>query len=318
MNHYTLRFIGQGLCVNVLKNLKIGVLEELLGPDAGGLSASSIASLKKIWIKELKEWAKRPITEKFAYLWVDGVNVSIRLGEDKSICLLVVMGVTISGEKKLLAVDGGYRESKENWKIIFNDLIDRGLEAPLLIAGDGALGMWAAIKEIEIFKDTKEQRCWFHKMGNVVNTLPKRLHDQAKNSMNEMMKSETRKDADRELKKFKLFFEDKYPKAVKCLEKDWKELTTFFDFPALHWQHIRTTNPIESAFATVKLRTKTTKGAGNTEMAKAMAFKLLYESESRWRKIRGFKELEILWAGGIYKDGKLIEDDSGQQDAVAF
>lgn len=284
-------------------------LKDLLGEDASGLSASSISSLKKTWSSELDEWKKREINEKYVYLWADGVNVSIRLGEDKKICLLVVMGVSESGEKHLLAVEAGYRESKDSWKFVFNNLISRGLKPPMLIIGDGGLGLWAAISEIEDFSKVKVQRCWVHKIANVLDKLPKRLHPQVKSLLHEMMNAPKIKAAKQSFNTFKKTLNDKYPKAVKCLEKDWDKMNQFFKFPAKHWPHIKTSNPIESAFATVKLRTKSTKGAGNAEMAKIMAFKLLREAEKKWRKIRGSNEIIKILAGNFYEDGVLLDNN---------
>ena len=288
-------------------------LNALLGEDAGGLKKSSIALLKRSWGKELEAWKKMPITDEFVYIWADGVNVSVRLGEDKKLCLLVLIGVNQDGEKKLLAVEAGYRESKDSWTAVFNDLISRGLNSPLVIIGDGALGLWSAVRSMEHFKHTKEQRCWFHKLGNILDKFPKRVQPRAKKSLYEMMRAEKEADAIVESKKFQTEFHKKYPKAVKCLVDDWDELTSFFSFPAEHWKHIRTSNPIESAFATVKLRTKVTKGAGSLEVAETFAFKLLYESQKRWKKIKGFREIPNLLNGVLYKDGEILEGSSNQK-----
>ena len=284
-----------------------GALSSLLGEGAKGLSKSSIHSLKRSWERDLMDWKQREIQENFVYLWVDGVYANVRLGDDKRACLLVAMGVTERGEKKLLAVEAGYRESKENWKRIFEDLQSRGLCPPLCVIGDGSLGLWGAVKEMEFFKKTREQRCWFHKMGNVLNKLPKRLQPKAKELLREMMRSDTKKDSWKIKNRFNLEFEAKYPQAVECLNKDWSQLTTYFDFPAWHWQHLRTTNPIESTFATVKQRTRATKGAGSVKMAEVMAFKLMLEAEKRWQRIRGYEEISNLLRGEVYKDGKLVQ-----------
>jgi len=291
-------------------------LEELFGEGVQGLSKSSIHSLKKSWEKDLSEWRSSPIEENFVYLWVDGVNVKVRLGEDKSLSLLVVIGVNQNGEKKLLAVNSGYRESKASWTAVFNDLKKRGMKAPHCIIGDGALGLWSCTGEMEFLSNTKEQRCWFHKMGNVLNKLPKRVQARAKTLLHDMMKAKDRKDADLEKKAFESEFKDKYPKAVECLNKDWDKLTTFFDFPAPHWQHIRTTNPIESTFATVKLRTRVTKGAGSPKIAETMAFKLLKESEKKWKKIKGYEHIKNILDGVVYKDGGIEEAKSDQQEVA--
>jgi len=291
-------------------------LKDLFGDNCGGLSASSISALKKSWKADLDEWHDRKINDQFVYLWCDGVYTKVRIGEDKKLSLLVVIGVTTTGEKKVVAIESGYRESKESWKLIFNNLIKRGLNIPHLIIGDGALGLWSAVREISNFKSTREQRCWVHKIANVLDKLPKRLQPKVKSMLHEMMSAEKESDAVLVFKDFQHEFHEKYPKAVKCLADDWKELTTFFSFPAMHWQHLRTSNPIESAFASVKLRTYSTKGAGSKEMAELMAFKLLMESEKSWRKIRGFEEITNLIQGAIYKDGEIVES-CGEHQAVA-
>lgn len=291
-------------------------LEELLGADVGGLSSSSISLLKKQWEREFKDWKKRDILEEFVYLWCDGVNFKVRLGDDKKASLLVVIGVNTKGEKKLLAAEGGYRESKESWKTLFSDLESRGLNSPLMVMGDGALGLWSALREMELFKETKEQRCWVHKIANVLNLLPKRLQPQAKSLLQEMMKAPSRSEANRQLGLFKSTFKDKYEKAYLCLDKDWDALTNFFDFPAAQWTALRTTNPIESAFATVKQRTSSTKGAGSVAMAEGLAFKLLTECEKKWRPIKGHKEIENQLAGALYKDGIMIEKKRNQEEVA--
>ena len=302
----------KGLSANAFSE----ALEELLGEGIKGLSKSSIHTLKKSWESDMDEWKKSPINDQFVYLWADGVHVKIRLGEDKSISLLVVIGVNQNGEKKLLAVDSGYRESEDSWRSVFLDLQKRGLNAPLCIVGDGALGLWACTRKMEFFKQAKEQRCWFHKMGNILNKLPKRLHSRAKSLLQDMMGADKKSDAQICKKDFEKEFTDKHPKAVECLLKDWDKLTSFFDFPGAHWCHIKTTNPIESMFATVKLRTRVTKGSGSRKMAETMAFKLMKEAEKKWRKIRKPEEVKKLLAGELYKDGKIIESKHDQQ-AVA-
>lgn len=288
-------------------------LKGLLGEDAGGLSSSAISALKKTWEQEFADWKKRDILEEYVYLWCDGVNIEIRLGEDKRACLLVVIGVTKEGKKKLLAVEAGYRESKESWKTLFSDLETRGLKSPLMVIGDGGLGLWACVRDMEFFKQAKEQRCWVHKIANVLDKLPKRLQPKAKTLLHEMMRAPTKSEANRQLTIFRDSYNDKYPKAYKCLEKDWGPLTSFFNFPASQWLSLRTSNPIESAFATVKLRTSVTKGAGNAKMAEAMAFKLLRECEKKWRTLRGYREIENLLNGALYKDGILIESSANQE-----
>ena len=281
--------------------------EEIFGADATvGLSASSITILKKTWEKEFDDWKKRPIAGEYAYIWVDGVHVSIRLGEDKRLCLLVVIGVAKSGEKHLLAVEPGYRESSDSWAAVLRDMKSRGFKAPLLAVGDGALGFWSALGSVDGFQETASQRCWVHKIRNVLDVLPKRLHGEAKGLMHAMMNASSRADADMAKKEFTKTFDAKFPKAVEGIEKSWPELTAFFDFPARHWIHLRTTNPIESSFATVRLRYNVTRGAGSPKAAAAMSFKLLQDAEKTWKKIRGYEDLPMLLSGVAFKDGIML------------
>ncbi len=292
-------------------------LKEFLGEGTSGLSASSIVALKRSWEVEFHNWKKKPITKKFVYLWADGIHVSIRLGEDRKLCLLVILGVTESGEKELLAVESGYRESKDSWKAVLDDLHARGLNAPLLAIGDGALGFWAAIRESELTKKTKEQRCWVHKIANVLDKLPKRIQPRAKGMLHEIMRAEKMSDAKIAKEKFAAAFHAKFPEAVNRIEKDWQELTAFFSFPAMHWQHIRTTNAIESSFATVRLRTNVTKGAGCKRAAETMTFKLLKDAENNWRRIRGHEEIKNVLAGVAYRDGIMVPATQLQGERAA-
>jgi transposase-like protein len=291
-------------------------LSEFFGKGMRGLSPASIVKLKKSWEDEFESWSKRKITKEYLYIWADGVNVEIRLGEDDRLCLLVIIGVTSEGKKELLAVESGYRESAESWLSVLRSLKARGLNAPLVACGDGALGFWKALRTCDGLKTTREQRCWVHKIANVLDKLPKRLQAQAKSSLHEMMRANTKSDAEKELKYFIKNYEDKYPKAVECLVKSWIELTTYFDFPASHWIHLRTTNPIESSFATVKLRTRVTKGAGSKKCAEVMAFKLLIECEKKWRAINGVNEIKNLIEGLAYKDGVMVPNKK-HHEAVA-
>jgi putative transposase len=294
-----------------LKGLSSGdfqsALEGLLGEDAtAGLSPSVIVALKRSWEREHAEWCRRQITERFVYLYADGIHVAVRLGEDKSLCLLVIIGVNELGEKKLLSVEAGFRESKDSWKAVLSDLASRGLRAPVLAVGDGALGFWSALRELEEFRTTRAQRCWFHKMSNVLNALPERLQGAAKKQLREMMTSPTLSDAVAARKRFESDYHAKYPKAVEKIMKDWVELTAFFSLPARHWQHLRTTNAIESTFAAVRLRTNVTKGAGSLVSAKTMTFKLLQDAERRWNRIRGFEEIENVLNGVVYVNGVVV------------
>lgn len=303
----------KGLSTNDFKS----ALAEFLGEGTLGLSPASIVKLKRIWEAEHDEWNKRQITKKYVYIWADGVNVEIRLGEDKKLCLLVVIGVTEDGEKELLAVEGGYRESKDSWLSLLRSLTRRGLNAPMLAVGDGALGFWAALRACGGFEKTREQRCWVHKIANVLDKLPKRLQAKAKDLLHQMMKADNLGDAEKERVEFEKLFADKHPKAVDCLVKSWSELTAFFDFPAAHWPHIRTTNPIESSFATVKLRTKVTREAGSKKTAEVMAFKLLKECEKKWRSIRSPGEIKNLLEGLAYKDGVMLPRESHHEAAAS-
>lgn len=306
------------LPVLYLKGLSGNAFQEalvnILGEGVSGLSPASISALKKSWERDFQEWKFQKITDRFVYVWADGVNVKIRLGEDKKLCLLVVLGVTEQGEKKLLAVEPGYRESTESWSFVLRDLKKRGLNCPLLVIGDGALGFWAALREI--FPDATEARCWVHKIANVLDKLPKRNQPKAKELLHEMMYAETEADAVEARKVFEIAFEVKYPKAVERITKDWRELTRHFSFPAHHWSHIRSTNPIESIFATVKLRTRTTKGAGNAKVAATMAFKLMMEAQKKWRRINGVEELTRLLSGVAYKDGIVVTAESHREVAT--
>ena len=288
-------------------------LRDLLGEDASGLSSSSIQRLTEQWQAEHAAFSTRELRfHRYAYLFVDGVNVAVRLGEDAKLCLLVVIGVRDDGHKELLAVEDGYRESEDSWAAVLRDLRDRGLNEPRLVTGDGALGAWAALRTV--FSAAKEQRCWVHKTANVLDALPKRLQPRAKTLLHEMAEAPTRADAGKARERFRAEFDAKYPKAVAKLDKDWEQLTAFYSFPAEHWRHLRTTNPIESSFATVKLRTKVTKGAGSKQAALAMAYKLLDAAQERWRRINGHELVSDVLDGVTFKDGIKVTDDETTTD----
>lgn len=296
---------------------KIGdVLKEHFGEGSLGLSPATLVKLIRKWETEFNEWRTRSITSNYVYIWVDGVNVKVRLGDDKKICLLVVIGVKEDGSKELIAVQNGFRESKESWSTLLRDLLERGFKAPLVAVADGALGFWSAIRDFEEFENTKEQRCWVHKIKNVMDKLPKRIQSEIKSQLHDMMRAKDVETAEKIKKRFVRVYGDKYPKAVDCLVKDWKPLTVFFDYPAEHWISLRTTNPIESSFATVKLRTKVTKGSGSPEAAAALAFKLLLECEKKWRRIKGHKEISNLLKGVEYKDGVMVAQKPNREGAV--
>ncbi len=290
-------------------------LRDLLGVDASGLSSSSVQRLTETWQAEHATFRTRELRfHRYAYLFVDGVNVSVRLGEDPKLCLLVVIGVREDGEKELLAVEDGYRESEDSWSVVFRDLRDRGMNEPKLVTGDGALGAWAALRNV--FPGSKEQRCWVHKTANVLDVLPKRLQPRAKSLLHEMAEAPTRADARKALERFRAEFDAKYPKAVAKLDKDWDALTAFYDFPAEHWRHLRTTNPIESSFATVKLRTKVTKGAGSKKAALAMAYKLLDAAQERWRRFNGHELVGDVLDGVKFKDGVKVTDEDNNDNEM--
>jgi transposase-like protein len=282
-------------------------LEAILGPQAKGLSASTVVRLKEIWTEEYTEWSKRDLSGKhYVYVWADGVYCNARLEDERS-CLLVVMGADSFGNKELLAVSDGYRESTQSWKEILRDLRSRGLEkAPALAVCDGAMGFQAAAAEI--WPETRIQRCWFHKSGNVLDKLPKALQAKGKGMLHDMYLAPTREEA---LKAFALFVESfgaKYPKAVECLVKDKDDLFAFYDFPAMHWIHLRTTNPIESTFATVRLRHRRTKGNGTRKATLAMVYKLCREAEQSWRKLDGFKFIPLVEAGIKFVNGERADE----------
>ena len=237
-------------------------LKAILGEGVEGLSATTVTRLKRVWEDEYKEWGRRSLADKhYAYIWADGVYFNIRLEEDRQ-CILVIMGATEDGRKELIAVSDGYRESEQSWTAMFLGLKNRGLSiAPSIAVGDGALGFWKALRKV--FPNTREQRCWVHKTANVLDKLPKRLRSRGKSMLHEIWMASTRDDADSAFDLFLSTFSAKYPKASSCLDKDRDMLLTFYDFPAEHWSHLRTTNPIESTFATVRLRTRRTKGSGS-------------------------------------------------------
>jgi len=289
-----------------LKGISTGEFSEaltaLLGPEAPGLSASTVVRLKEGWQKDYEAWSKRSLAgSRYVYFWVDGIHFNIRLEGERQ-CILVVIGATPEGKKELVAVQDGLRESEQSWRELLLDLKARGLaEGPKLAVGDGALGFWAALRKV--FGETREQRCWVHKTANVLNDLPKGKQGKAKSMLHDIWMAETKADAD---KAFDLFIETwqaKYPKAAACLAKDRDVLLAFYDFPAEHWVHIRTTNPIESTFATVRLRTVRTKGCGSRIACLTMVFRLVQSAEESWRILNGSKLLEDVVKGIQFIDG---------------
>ena len=276
-------------------------LQALLGEDAAGLSPTNITRLTAGWEKEYTEFRRRDLTgREYVYVWVDGVHFNIRLENDR-LCTLVMIGVRPNGEKDLLAVEDGYRESAESWKTVLRDLQRRGLIAPVVAVGDGALGFWAAAREV--WPATREQGCWCHKLGNVLDQLPPRLQPRAKRALHEMMYAERRADCEAAKTRFAAEYQAKYPEAVKSLTANWERLVTFCALPAEHWKHLRTTNVIESAFATVRLRERVTKGAGSRTKGLLMAFKLLDMAQQRWRRLDGAHLLPLVRNGVKFVDG---------------
>jgi len=277
-------------------------LTALLGKDAPGLSAATISRLKEVWKEEYQQFSRRDLTGKnFVYLWADGVHFGVRL-EDASQCILVVIGATADGKKQCLAMGDGYRESEQSWKELLLDLKQRGLQIdPKLATGDGALGFWKALPQV--FGATRAQRCWVHKTMNVLNKLPQGLQAKGKADLHEIWMAECRVDAEQAFDQFLTTYGAKYPKATECLEKDRETLLTFYDFPAEHWLHIRTTNPIESTFATVRLRTSKTRGCVSRAGMLAMVFKLTKTAEQNWRTLKGHALLAQIVEGVRFKDG---------------
>ena len=277
-------------------------LAALLGPEAAGLSASAVARLKGCWMEEYRSWRRAKLgRDRWVYWWVDGIYSGLR-AEDQRLCALVVIGVNERGEKKLLALEDGVRESKQSWREVLLELKGRGLTIPPRLAvGDGALGFWAAVREI--YPETRPQRCWVHKTANVLNYLPKALQPKAKAGLHEILMAETKAQALVAFAQFVTIFEAKYPKAVECLVKDREALLAFYDFPAEHWVHIRTTNPIESTFATIRHRTDRTKGCLTRDGMLSLIFKLGMSAEKNWRRLRGFQWLAKVIDGIKFHDG---------------
>ena len=300
-----------------LKGISTGDYQEalaaLLGDQAKGLSANTVSRLKKQWEDEHTEWRQRDLSDRrYVYWWADGVYSNVRM--DDRLCLLVIIGVTEQGRKELVAVEDGFRESADSWETLLTGLRERGLtQAPKLAVGDGAMGFWAALSKI--YPATDHQRCWVHKTANVLNKLPKSVQPKVKADLHDIWMAETRDEAhkafDRTLKRF----EAKYPKAMECLAKDRNELLAFYDYPAEHWVHIRTTNPIESTFATVRLRSKRSRNCGSRATTLAMVFKLLQSAEKRWKRIKGFRKLELVVNNVRFQDGEQVTDQSDRTAA---
>jgi len=294
-----------------LKGISTGdfseALQPLLGEQAKGLSPNVIVRLKEQWTVEYEEWNRRDLTDKrYVYIWADGIHVNVRLEDTENArqCLLVVMGATADGYKELLAVRDGYRESEQSWHELLIDLKQRGLTlAPQLATGDGGLGFWAALRKV--YPETREQRCWVHKTANVLNNLPRSVQPRAKADLHEIWMAETRESANKALEAFLGKYQAKYADACECLTKDRDVLMAFYDFPAEHWKHLRTTNPIESTFATIRLRHRRTKGSGTRKTSLTMMFKLAQAAQRHWHRLNGHEQLDLLLQGRVFVDGVL-------------
>ncbi|MEO1530062.1 MAG: IS256 family transposase [Planctomycetota bacterium] len=284
-------------------------LQALVGERARGLSANVVVRLKEQWCDEYDQWSKRDLSEKrYVYVWADGIYAKVRLEDDanKKQCLLVVMGAAADGKKELIAVLDGYRESEQSWSELLLDLKQRGLKlAPKVAIGDGALGFWKALRKV--FPQAREQRCWVHKTANVLNKMPKSVQSKAKQALHEIWQAETKADAEQAFDNFIEKYEAKYSPACECLKKDREVLLTFYDFPAEHWSHLRTTNPIESTFATIRLRHRRTKGNGTRRASLAMMFKLAQSAAKKWRRLNSHDKIIHVIEGRPFKDGIMQE-----------
>jgi len=300
------------LPVLYLKGISTGdfseALEKIVGKDAMGLSAQTIVRLKSVWQEEYAQWNKRDLSKaEYTYWWVDGIHCNVRLGDDKRVCIMVIIGATKDGQKEVVAVVEGYREDKESWASILRDLIRRGLKhGPKLAVGDGALGFWAAMADV--MPEVKSQLCWVHKMGNVFSKLPDSLHTKTKKMLNEIFMAPTKMDANIAFDIFIEEFDAKYPKAVDCMRDHRQELLEFYNYPAEHWCHLRTTNIVESPFATVRLRTTKTKGCGSVIATLTMVFKLLQSAEKHWISLRSKEKVDEVFNGIKFEDGKKVEE----------
>ena len=293
----------------------VPALGQFLGSTAG-LSAPVITKLTEAWKAEQRSFAERDLSEvDYVYLWADGIHVNIRLDEHK-LCLLVMIGVRADGRKELVALADGYRESSESWADLLRDCARRGMRAPVLAIGDGALGFWGALREV--FPQAREQRCWFHKIANVLGALPKSAHPGAKKALAEIWNAEDKNHARAAAKAFEAAYGAKFPKATAKITDDLEQLLAFYDYPAEHWIHLRTTNPIESTFATVRHRTKITRGPGSRAAGLAMAFKLIEAAQDRWRAVNAPHLVALVRVGATFVNGKLVErpDDHHQPEAA--
>ncbi len=311
--------VAEVLPILYLRGLSTGDFREalpvLLGPDAAGLSATNIARLTSSWEAEYHRFRQRSLKDRdYVYVWADGIHVNLRLEEDR-LCLLVVIGVRPDGTKELIAVEDGYRESTESWLSLLRQLKARGMRAPVVAVGDSALGFWTAVRQV--WPETREQRCWVHRLANVLDKLPKRLQAEAKAALREILGQETRAGAEAGIAAFVERYGTKYPKAAASLTRDQAELLTYFDFPAGHWKSLRTTNVVESPFATVRLRQRVTKGNGSRTKGLTMAYKLLEMAQQRWRRLDAAAHLPMVRAGARFENGVLVERDQEEGERAA-
>jgi len=288
-------------------------LSALLGPDAPGLSPSTISRLKDVWKDELAAWQTRDLSaQRFVYWWVDGVYLHARLEEAKQ-CILVVIGADETGKKHLVGLQDGWRENEQSWTELLRDLKGRGLSAgPEVAVGDGALGFWQAL--VKVYGQARCQRCWVHKTANVLSKLPKGVQKKAKEALHAIWMAPSKAEANKAFDRFLATYEPKYPKAAQCLAKDREELLTFYDFPAEHWVHLRTTNPVESTLGTVRLRTHKTRGCLSRSTAMTMVFKLVLSAQKRWRRLNASDNLKDVILGVEFRDGTRVEAQAEDQD----
>jgi transposase-like protein len=302
--------IEELLPVLYLKGISTGdfseALQAILGRDVIGLSAETIVRLKQVWQREYETWRQRDLsTSRYVYWWVDGIYFNVRLDTDRQ-CLLVIIGATADGRKELIAVEDGFRESAESWRSLLRELKQRGLtQGPAVATGDGALGFWVALAEE--FPQTRPQLCWVHKTANVLEKLPNSLQGKAKAMLHDIYLAPTRHEAEAAWERFVATFTEKYPKAVACLTAHRDELLAFYTVPAEHWSSLRSTNVIESTFATVRLRTKRTKGCGSRMATLTMVFKLVESAAKRWHRLRGYQRIPDVLNGVIFQDGVRLD-----------
>lgn len=290
----------------------VPALEEFFGTEAG-LSSATIIRLTEHWQEERKSFMSRDLSLRdYVYVWVDGIHTGVRLGSDDRLCCLVMVGARLDGTKELVALADGYRESEESWAELLRDLKKRGMKPPEVAVGDGALGFWGALRDV--FPETRTQRDWVHKTMNVLDSIPKSVHRRAKGAIHEITEAENKQEAQKAIEEFAAEFGVKWPKAVEKITSEKEVLLTFYDYPAQHWMHLRTTNPIESTFAPVRARTDITKGPGSRQAGLAMIFKLMEAAQGRWRRLNGHHLVALVRAGAEFRNGELVE---GSEEKVA-